>query len=181
MRQCSGMKKLIIIIVIALALPLAGYAQSSGRPVPGAQISLLINEYKYYDGFEAVKLGRLATGALKTLIRSGAAIENDADLKDALKMMKGIKKLTVVDYSDCAPQVRQGFSQKMGRLLDGADMLMEVKDGSDILRMYGVVDDKASKVKNFILYSPEDCMFLCLFGSISLDPVLSMASRHNEL
>ena len=56
-------------------------------------------------------------------------------------------------------------------------MLMEVKDGSDIMRMYGVVDDRGDRVRNFVLFSPEDCTLICLFGTISLDSVLNMASR----
>ena len=52
------MRNLIIIIVIALTLPLAGNANAQGKTVPGSQISLLISEYKAYDGFEAVKVPR---------------------------------------------------------------------------------------------------------------------------
>ena len=171
------MKNLIIIIVLALSLPLAGNANAQGKTVPGSQISLLISEYKAYDGFEAVKVGRLATGVIKSLISSGAMESSDPEVKELKRLIKGIKKLAVVDYSDCDLEVRQGFTQKMGRLLSGADMLMEVKDGSDIMRMYGVVDDKGGKVKNFVLFSPEDCTLICLFGTISLDSVMNLASR----
>jgi len=171
------MKHILFIIVLALTLPLAGSTKAQGRSVPGTQISLLISEYKAYDGFEAVKVGRLATGVIKSIIRSGAAKEDEADMKEALRLMRGIKKFTVVDYSDCDLQVRQGFSHRMERLLNGVEMLMEVKDGSDIMRMYGVVDDNGGKVKNFVLYCPEDCTLICLFGTISLDSVLSMATR----
>lgn len=171
------MKNIFIIIVLALTLPLAGNAKAQGKSLPGTQISLLISEYKAYDGFEAVKVGRLATGVIKSIIRSGAAKEDEADMKEALRLMRGIKKFTVVDYSDCDQQVRQGFSNKMERLLNGVDMLMEVKDGSDIMRMYGVVDDNGGRVKNFVLFCPEDCTLICLFGTISLDSVLSMASH----
>ncbi len=171
------MRKLFFIVVIALALPLAGLAEKPAKPVPGTQISMLINEYRLYDGFEAVKVGRLGTKIVKALIQSGAAHEDDPDLKDAVKVLKGIKRLAVVEYSDCAPEVRQGFSQKMSRLLSGAEMLMEVKDGSDIMRMYGVVDDRGDKVKDFVLFSPEDCTLICLFGSISLDSVMAVASK----
>ena len=171
------MKNLFIIIVLALTLPLAGNANAQGKTVPGSQISLLISEYKAYEGFEAVKVGRLATGIIKSMINSGAADSSDPEIKELRKLVKGIKKLAVVDYSDCDLQVRQGFSQKMGRLLNGADMLMEVKDGSDVMRMYGVVDDKGGKIRNFVLFSPEDCTLICLFGTISLDSMMSMASR----
>ena len=171
------MRNLIIIIVLALSLPLAGNANAQGKTVPGSQISLLISEYKAYDGFEAVKVGRLATGVVKSLISSGAMESSDPEVKELKRLIKGIKKLAVVDYSDCDLEVRQGFTQKMGRLLSGADMLMEVKDGSDIMRMYGVVDDKGGKVKNFVLFSPEDCTLICLFGTISLDSVMNLASR----
>ena len=171
------MRNLFIIIVLALTLPLAGNANAQGKSVPSSQISLLISEYKVYDGFEAVKVGRLATGFIKSMISAGAMEAGDPEVKDLKKLVKGIKKMAVVDYSDCEPQVRQGFSQKMGKLLSGSDMLMEVKDGSDIMRMYGVVDDKGGKVKNFVLFCPEDCTLICLFGSISLDSVMSFASR----
>ena len=171
------MKHFIIIIVLALTLPLASKANAQGKSIPGTQISLLISEYKAYDGFEAVKVGRLGTGILKSLISSGAVEGNDPDIKDFKRLMKGIKKLALVDYSDCDPEVRQGFSKKMTRLLDGVDMLMEVKEGAEVMRMYGVVDDKGDKVKNFVLFSPEDCTLVCLFGTISLDSVLSAASR----
>ena len=170
------MKNILIIIVLALTLPMAGNANAQGKTVPGTQISLLINEYKGYDGFEAVKVGRLATGFIKSMINSGAMESGDPEIKEIRKLIKGIKKLTVVDYSSCDLQVRQGFSQKMSRLLGGADMLMEVKDGSEVMRMYGVVDDKGGKVKNFVLFSPEDCTLICLFGTISLDSIMNMAS-----
>ena len=76
------MRKLFFIVVIALALPLAGLAEKPAKPVPGTQISMLINEYRFYDGFEAVKVGRLGTKIVKALIQSGAAHEDDPDLKD---------------------------------------------------------------------------------------------------
>ena len=171
------MKNILIIIVLALTLPMAGNANAQGKSVPGTQISLLINEYKGYDGFEAVKVGRLATGFIKSMINSGAMESGDPEIQEIRRLVKGIKKLTVVDYSSCDLQVRQGFSQKMNRLLGGADMLMEVKDGSDVMRMYGVVDDKGGKVKNFVLFSPEDCTLICLFGTISMDSIMNMASR----
>ena len=171
------MKKILIIIVLALTLPMAGNANAQGKSVPGTQISLLINEYKGYDGFEAVKVGRLATGFIKSMINSGAMESGDPEIQEIRRLVKGIKKLTVVDYSSCDLQVRQGFSQKMNRLLGGADMLMEVKDGSDVMRMDGVVDDKGGKVKNFVLFSPEDCTLICLFGTISMDSIMNMASR----
>ena len=171
------MKNIFIIIVLSLTLPMAGNANAQGKSVPGTQISLLINEYKGYEGFEAVKVGRLATGFIKSMISAGAMDSDDPEVKEIKKMVKGIKKLAVVEYSDCDPEVRQGFSNKVGRLLGGADMLMEVKDGSDVMRMYGVVDDKGGKVKDFVLFSPEDCTLICLFGSISLDSVMNMASR----
>ena len=170
------MKQLFIIIVLALTLPLAGNANAQGKAVPSTQISMLINQYRSCEGFEAVKVGRLATGIIKSMINSGMVDGGDPEIRELRKMVKGIRKMAVVDYSDCDPQVRQGFSQKMGRLLDGSDLLMEVKDGSDMMQMYGVVDDKGGKVRNFVLFSPEDCTLICLFGTISLDSVLSLAS-----
>ena len=86
------MKHFFIIIVLALTLPLAGSANAQGKPVPGTQISLLISEYKAYDGFEAVKVGRLGTGILKSLISSGAVEGSDPEIKE-IKRSREIKKM----------------------------------------------------------------------------------------
>ena len=50
---------------------------------------------------------------------------------------------------------------------------MEIKDGGDMCRIYGVVDDAADKLSNFVLYDPSDCTLICLFGTIPMSAVVS--------
>ncbi len=45
------------------------------------------------------------------------------------------------------------------------------------MRIYGVVDESADSVKDFVLYTPSDCALICIFGSISMDAVAKIASN----
>ncbi len=51
---------------------------------------------------------------------------------------------------------------------------LEVKDGSETVRIFGVASEDGEEVKDFVLYAPDDCALVCLFGSISMEAVASM-------
>ena len=153
-----------------MLLPLFGFARTAGAPVPKTKLVSIINEYKNYEGVEVVMVGSLGTRALKSLS------ENDPDMRDAMRIISGIRKMLVVDFEDCEPAVRERLARKLQGALDGADLLMEVKDGGTGLMMYGVVAEGSSTVRDFVLYSPEDCSLICLFGSLSMNAVSKLAT-----
>ena len=159
-----------------MLLPLFGFARTAGAPVPKTKLVSIINEYKNYEGVEVVKVGSLGTRALKSMIRLASLSENAPDMRDAMRIISGIRKMLVVDFEDCEPAVRERLARKLQGALDGADLLMEVKDGGTGLMMYGVVAEGSSTVRDFVLYSPEDCSLICLFGSLSLNAVSKLAT-----
>lgn len=121
-----------------------------------------------------VELGRAATAALKGAIR--LATINDPDGREVLKLMKGIRSITVLDYENCSQSDREKISLKIERALSGNDVLIEASDGGEKMRIYGLVDDKTDKVRDFVMYSPSDYALICIFGSISMDAIAKIAS-----
>ena len=170
------MKRIVATILLLLTFTVV-FAQTGKSGVPRERITSLINEFRGYDGFEVVRMNSLGTSAIKALVRMSALSDGDKDSRALLDVLKGIKKIAVVDYEDCERNVKDRFSRKIGRALSSADLLMEVKDGTEVLKMYGVVSDDSAVVKDFVMFSQEDCALICLFGSISLDAVMKMSGQ----
>jgi len=169
------MKKFLFAIILA-AVAFTASARSAGSPVPRGALLTIINEYKVYDGVEVVKLGSLGTAAIKSMIKVAALTEDDPDMRDAMRIISGIKKMVVVDFEDCDDWVKERITSKLDRALSGSDLLMEVKDGDSLMSMYGVVSEDSSNVKDFVLYSPADCSLICLFGSLSMSAISRLAA-----
>lgn len=79
-----------------------------------------------------------------------------------------ILRLHVVDYEDCNEQVKTRFNAEVAKLLAGAELLMEVKDEEDTVKIYGEASDNGNVVKNCVLFVPEDGALICAFRSIPL-------------
>ena len=170
------MRKLLLLILLAI-MPAVSFTAHGADGIPKDSLMAVVNEYRLYDGFDVVKLNSLGTKALKTAIRIAAMGEEDEDIRQLLKVITGIKKIAVVDYEDCSQGIRDGFNRKIGKILQDQEILMQVKDGSDSMTIYGVVSDDAGTVKDFVLFSPDSCALICLFGSISIDTVMNLVEE----
>lgn len=159
------MKKLLIILGIVL-IPFSGTA---GKGVPKNQLMAALSEFKRVEGVELVQLGPLATSALKTVVRISSS--GDEDARQALALMKGVRRVTVFDYEDCDSLVRDRINHRLNRILGNSELLFEAKDGGDVTRFYGVTDSKGEIVRDFVLYTPGDCALICIFGKVSMKAV----------
>ncbi len=158
------MKKFLLILT--LLAPLAAIAAEPPRSASRSAIASIVSEFHGYDGVEVVKLGRLATGALKSVV-SLAGI-SDPDTREALKMIEGLKGLTVVEYEDAPSDIRYRMDRRIERALQKCELLMEAKGDDGRMRMFGSVDKKGT-VRDFVIYAPDDCSLICLFGTMSMD------------
>lgn len=166
------MKKLLILLF--LLLPLAAGAKTTGKTIRKTDLTSIISEFRRYDGVEVVKLGRLGTAAVKAVVR--AAVREDPEAREALNLVKGVRKLTVLEYEDCAPEVRERLNNRLRSALQGSDLLMEAKDGSSAMRIYGVVDDATGDVSNFVLHAPNDGALIFVSGTLSADMIGKLMS-----
>ena len=165
------MRRILIVITLTM-MSVACFAGRGSDAVRQDKLLELIREYSDEDGFDVVQIGALGTSAIKNIVRMASSVDDDPDLKDAMKIIRGIRKIAVVDYEDCLEEARQVFDKRLGKLLDNCDMLLETKDSEDSVRMYGVIDDDSEEVNDFIMYIPSDSKLICLFGTIKLDAVV---------
>lgn len=171
------MKRLLLIIRLIISILLAtqsAWAANPGKTVPKARITSILTDYRNCEGAEFVHFGRIATGALKIAVRLAAT--DDPDAREALRLMRGIHGITVFDFSDCSAVDKNRINRRLERALNCSEMLMETSDDGSKMTIYGVVDDEAGTVRDFVLYTPSDNALICIFGSISMDAIAKIAS-----
>lgn len=177
MKRFSGMRKMIAAILLALV---SGACPAGNNPDAVRQDKLLelISEYRGKSDFNVIQIGAFGSSAIKTLLHAAAALDSeDEDLQSAMNVIKGIRKIAIVDYRNCTDDVCSGFDKRLARLLDDCDMLLETKDNDDVMSMYGVVDENSEEVKDFVLYSPTERTLVCLFGTIDINAVAKLVAE----
>lgn len=176
MKKKSGMRKMVVVMLLILASA-AVFAKSGENAVRQEKLLELISEYSEKKNFNVIRISSFGASAIKGVLRAASAFDGDKDLKDTLEVIKGIRGGVIVKYGDCSEAVRRGFDRRLGELLENCDVLFEAKDGKDMIRMYGVIDENAEDVKDFILYIPSDAALVCLFGTIKLDAVAKIVAE----
>ena len=176
MKKKSGMRKMVVVMLLILASA-AVFAKSGENAVRQEKLLELISEYSEKKNFNVIRISSFSASAIKGVVREASAFDGDKDLKDTLEVIKGIRGGVIVKYGDCSEAVRRGFDRRLGELLENCDVLFEAKDGEDMIRMYGVIDENAEDVKDFILYIPSDAALVCLFGSIKLDALAKIVAE----
>ena len=155
------MKKILITLCLVLCLtPATWAADQSG------QLRTLMNEYRNEPGVDVVDLGSVALGLLRATIRTQA--DNEQDQK-AVELLRSIKRLTVLDLSEAAPDVKDSFLRKAKRILDQEEMLMEAKDGDDTVSIYGTSSRDGSILEDIVILA-EDAL-ISVKGKIRVDQI----------
>ena len=163
-----------LFLIFALLLPLTAVAAGPGRKVSRSEVSSIISEFRHYDGVEVVKLGWLATAAIKGVVRHAG---NDEDARQIREALRGIKSVTVLEYENAAPDVRYRIKSRITHALDGRELLMEAKDSDASVQIFGIVDESTGTVRDFILSTPDNCALICLFGTLSMETVGKMMAQ----
>ena len=155
------MKK--ILLTLCMVLCLIPTARAAGQP---GQIRTLVNEYSNEPGVDVVDLGSIALGLLRATMRTQA--ENEQDRK-AIELLRGIKRLTVLDLSDAAQSVKDSFFRKAKRILANEEMLLEAKDGGETVRVYGISSGDGSILHDIIVLA--DDTLISVKGKIRMDQI----------
>ena len=161
-RSEKVMKKILFTIIVALG------AISSAAAFGPVRINTLVNEYKGTEGFDVVKIGPVGMGLLKI----AATFSSDMD-KEALTLLssvKGLKGITIVDFEDA--RYKEDFARKLEKALEGTELFMEAKDGSETMRIYGTDDGKY--LSDCILYSSDGALIFAR-GKVDIDRIMELA------
>ncbi len=169
--------KRIITAILLIALSMTGFAKTEKGAVPKDRLMTLISEFSGKEGFEVVKIGSFGTAALKTAMRASVSGDDSENVRQMLNAMKGIKKIAIVEYNKCDEKTREAFNKKLDKILSSSELLIEAKDGDDAMKIYGIVNEDENALHDFVMFAPNDCALICLFGSIPLDSINEFAMK----
>ncbi|MBR6864890.1 MAG: DUF4252 domain-containing protein [Bacteroidales bacterium] len=161
------MKKILFTLVMLLGL---GTAALAGEQNP--QLRSLVSAYKGTEGFEIVDIGGIGLGLLKAAARNAADSPED---REALKLFNGLKRLTVVDFSDAPADKREKFLRKANRILNDSELLMEAKDNDETVRIYGSSSKDGSLLEDIALLAGDALIFIR--GTIRTEQVTELMKQ----
>ena len=165
------MKKFLFAL-FALLLLFSSSELLAKRP-PVESLKSLCQEYKGKEGFEVVNLGPMAM----SLMRTAAKMDSDPDDRQAINILKGIKRMMVVDYEDSRQADRDSFNARVTQVLKGMDLLMSVKDEGETVEIYGDYDEKAGALSDMVVFIPSEGGLVAFSGSIRMEDVAALASE----
>ena len=169
------MKKFITLLLF-LILPLGGLA---GKSIPKNQLSAFLSECRYESGVEFIRLGGMSTFFIKAMVRKGLEAEDDPQAQALLNVLRGIRKISVLDYEDASIPTKEWITGRLGDIFCGVELLMEAKDDGDHMSLYGVCSEDGDQIRDFVLYSPSSCALICLFGTISMKDLNTIAASND--
>lgn len=173
------MKKYIYILILAAVIAGMGIchtvAAKQTKADAGKMISL-INEYKSEDGFEVFSLGSFSTGLFKTLIRSSASKED----KEMLDVVRGVRRMAVVEYTDASEHMKTEFTAKVKDLLKDAEKLMEMKTDGEAADIFCTPARSGESISDIIIYVPQNYTLVCVVGKISAKDLAKILEMSNE-
>ena len=155
-----------------MALCLVGEAWAGN---PGGKLRSLVSSFKGTEGFDVVDLGGPALLLLKA---AAGAEDDDPEDRAAMDLFNGLKRLTVVDFSEAAPEKREKFLRKALPILEGEEILMEVKDAGEKLSIYGTSSRDGSRYQDIILLA--DDALISIKGSIRADQVGELMKQASQ-
>ena len=158
------MKKIIAILMLAVMLigvvpPLSA---KDNKEIKTSEITGVVSSYKGKDGFTVFSIGKFGMSMVAKLAKI-------ADDPEAVKIMKGLDKMVIVEYHDAEQAVKEEFTAKISKALKGAETIMSVKDGGQSMNMYGAISDKGDAIDDLIIFVPEESILICFFGKISAE------------
>ena len=134
-----------------------------------------MNEFRGCEGIEVVNLGRIATGALKGL--AGIASIGDSEMGEMLSEVRGIRGLTVFSFDDCSQADKARICERLDRILEGTEVLLEASDEGEKVRICGVTDEEKGIVRDIMVYAPSSGALVCIYGTISMDSLARIAEN----
>ncbi len=162
----------IIVLVDELRADAALYGEKSEREsvtLPGIKV---VSD----NNLEFVSIGGIGI----KLIKWGAKVSDDDDAKLAMAAFDGVKRLMVLDYENCDKALKERFNKKIGRTLEGCELMMEAKDEEETMSIYGTLSGDGSKISDIVMYAPESSALICFFGTIDTDELGKLVETANK-
>ena len=162
---------------ISIVALVAAVMLSCGNPTNAAQkrqdpdISAVIDAHRSTEGVNVISIGKVGLGLLGMIARTQV---NDSKAMAVLKSLGGVDKVVVVEWGSCAKDDIEKMDEDFSTALSGKELVLEARDGNDVVRIYGVVDDEGM-LSDCIIYCPGESALVCATGTIDLSSIMALA------
>lgn len=165
---------LVTAMLAGLVVPVKA---ASGNKIRYGDVAGLVAEYKGREGFEVVSAGGFVLGLLKMVAKASAETQED---REFFEIIDHLDRVVVVEYYGASQSDRDSFQRKASGILKDAEKIIEVKEEGETLNVYGTTGRKGDRIEDIVIFIPEDCAMICLFGSISTDKIAELVTITNE-
>ncbi|MGM9787645.1 MAG: DUF4252 domain-containing protein [Candidatus Cryptobacteroides sp.] len=163
------MKKIFAVLALILVGALGLWAKNDID-----SLTKLAKEYQNKEGFEVVNLSGFSFSVIRAL---SAFSDADDESEEALKMLKGVKSMLVVDYEEAKKKDKDSFNAKADAIFKDMELLMEAQDEGELVRMYGQISKDGKTLSDFVIYSPGEGALVCFKGKIAMDQAMRLATE----
>ena len=167
----SFMRKLFFVLLLAMTLSACASGRKKASEEYGNEILTLLREYRSTPGFRNINIGRTGTSMIKSILQGASVYGKDEEAEMVFAAMEGIDRIIAADYSECTGTDAKRFRERLSEAMQGSEMLMEFKDGSNLMRIYGIPSDDGDAVRDFVLDVTPRGVLVCLFGSIPAEAI----------
>lgn len=167
------MKRILLLLMLSLAASSGMAPGAAARTVPEQRLVNIVNGFRGTEGFEVVKVGRLGVWLMRSVAGMSEA-GADPEFRKAVKVMNGVRRVVVVEYEDGPERERRLFNDRISSALRNSDLLMSVNDGGSSVSIYGTTDERTGDMRDVVIFTPDDCALVCVFGRISMEAVAEL-------
>lgn len=174
------MKKIISILVVVIFTMTSiaqAVTQSDSKKVNPGAVTSLVKEYYGTEGFEIVSIGSFGLGLTRIIAKASADTPEDREM---LGILDNLNRVVVVDFEEADGGHKGSFVKKISALLENAEKIIEIKDGGETFNLYGTSSEGGERIDDIIIFVPEDCALICLFGSISAQKIADIIEIAND-
>lgn len=170
------MRKIIICILAAAAMMctiLPSYASAANKKTRNTkkEVTTLAKKFQNEPGFDAFNIGPMMMSLAKAAIK----LEDGDSVSEVMDAMEELKGISLISLEACSPETRDAFNKGLKAIMDSShELLMEMKDKADIIKIYGNMDSGGELVHDLILYDEKAASVICLWGGIKPEAVASL-------
>ena len=91
------MKRFLLMLSLAVMLLAGAGADAPAKSMPRQRLINIANGFRRTEGFEVVNIGRFGVFLMRSAASLSSGTEDDPELREALKLLGGVKRLVVVE------------------------------------------------------------------------------------
>lgn len=150
----------VFVLALLLALPAAPALSAAGR----IRAENLFARYENAPGAESVRIG----GVLLKFLRAAVALDEEPDESTdaALRLIRNLRRIEVVDLSECPEEIRERFRRDVRRTrFDGYETAARIQDEGETARILIRLQDES--IREIVIIDESEPAYIRISGRIS--------------